>query len=80
MGKSEELLRLERDLNEQPELREKLDAEYKRIAEAGGVKCDGEVMAKAAAAKICQSESPAPETARAFDLPPPGGCHVRSMS
>ena len=36
MGKSEELLRLERDLNEQPELREKLDAEYKRIAEAGG--------------------------------------------
>ena len=36
MGKSEELLRLERDMNEQPELREKLDAEYKRIAEAGG--------------------------------------------
>ena len=35
MGKSEELLRLERDMNEQPELREKLDAEYKRIAEAG---------------------------------------------
>lgn len=87
----------------------------------GGVKCDGEVMAKAAAAlgysvtleelerltasvqeldpdemvaaggsagrgnpisefKIFQSESPAPETARAFDLPPPGGCRVRSMS
>ena len=35
MSKSEEMLRLERDLNEQPELREKLEAETKRIAEGG---------------------------------------------
>ncbi len=50
MSKSEELLRLERDLNEQAELREKLDAEIKRIAEAGEAESDGEVMVKAAAA------------------------------
>ena len=50
MSKSEELLRMERDLNEQPELREKLDAEIKRIAEAGEAESDGEAMAKAAAA------------------------------
>ena len=50
MGKSEEMLRLERDLNGQPELREKLDAESKRIAEAGEAKYDGEAMVKAAAA------------------------------
>ena len=50
MSKSEELLRLERDLNEQPELREKLNAECKRIAEAGEAKSDGEVLVKAAAA------------------------------
>ena len=50
MGKSEELLRLERDLNGQPELREKLDAEIKRIAETGEAECDGEAMVKAAAA------------------------------
>ena len=30
MSKSEELLRLERDLNESPELREKLNVEMKR--------------------------------------------------
>ena len=35
MSKSEELLRMERDMSEQPELREKLDAEIKRVAEAG---------------------------------------------
>jgi len=50
MSKSEELLRLERDLNEQPELGEKLDAEIKRIAEAKEAQSDGEVMVKAAAA------------------------------
>ena len=50
MSKSEELLRLERDLDEQPELREKLDTEIKRIAEAGEAECDGEAMVKAAAA------------------------------
>ena len=49
MGKSEEMLRMERDMNEQPELKEKLDAEFKRIAEAGEAQCDGEVMVKAAA-------------------------------
>ena len=32
MSKSEEMLRLERELNGQPELREKLNAEMKRIA------------------------------------------------
>ena len=50
MSKSEELLRLERDLNEQLELREKLEAEFNRIAEAKEAKCDGEAMVKAAAA------------------------------
>ena len=50
MSKSEELLRLERDLNEQPELKEKLNAECKRIAEAKEAQNDGEVMVKAAAA------------------------------
>ena len=50
MSKSEELLRLERDLNEQPELQEKIDTEIRRIAEAGEAECDGEAMAKAAAA------------------------------
>jgi hypothetical protein len=48
--KSEEMQRMERDLNEQAELREKLDAEIKRIAEAGEAECDGEAMVKAAAA------------------------------
>ena len=50
MSKSEELLRLEHDMAEQPELREKLDAEIKRVAEAGEAKSDGEIMVKAAAA------------------------------
>ena len=50
MSKNEELQRLERDLNEQAELREKLNAEMKRIAEAGEAVCDGEAMVKAAAA------------------------------
>ena len=50
MSKSEEMLRLERELNGQPELREKLNAEMKRIAEAGEAVCDGEAMVKAAAA------------------------------
>ena len=50
MRKSEELLWLERDLSEHPELREKLDAEIKRIADAGEASCDGEAMVKAAAA------------------------------
>ena len=50
MSKSEEMLRLERDLNEQPELREKLEAETKRIAEAGEAESDGEVMVRATTA------------------------------
>lgn len=50
MSKSEEMLRLERELNGQPELREKLNAEMKRIAEAGEAVCDGVAMVKAAAA------------------------------
>ena len=50
MGKSEEMLRLERELNEQPELKEKMDAEIRRIAEAGEAESDGEAMVKAAAA------------------------------
>ena len=50
MDKSEEMLRLEHDLNGQPELREKLDAEIGRIAKTGEAECDGEAMVKAAAA------------------------------
>ena len=50
MDKSNELLRMERDLNGHPELREKLDAEIRRIADAGEAQSDGEAMAKAAAA------------------------------
>ena len=50
MNKSKEMLRLERDLNEQPELREKLEMEIRRIAEAGEAESDGEAMVKAAAA------------------------------
>lgn len=50
MGKSEEMLRMERDLNGQPELKEKLETEIKRIAEAGEAESEGEVMVKAAAA------------------------------
>ena len=42
--------RLERNLNEQPALRERLDAEFRRIAEAKDAKSDGEAMVKAAAA------------------------------
>ena len=48
--KSEEMQRLERDLNEQAKLREKLDVEIKRIADAGEAENDGEAMVKAAAA------------------------------
>ena len=47
--KSGELLRMERDLNAQPELRERLDAEIKRIADAGEAACDGEAVVRAAA-------------------------------
>ena len=47
--RSSEIQRLERDLNERPELKEKLDAEFKRIAEAKEAKNDGEAMVKAAA-------------------------------
>ncbi len=50
MSKSEEFLRLERNLIEQPELKKKLDAEIIRIAEAGEAESDWEAMAKAAAA------------------------------
>ena len=50
MDKSNELLRMERDLNGHPELRKKLDAEIRRIADAGEAQSDGEAMAKAAAA------------------------------
>ena len=48
MGKSEELQRMERDLSGQPELREKLDAEIKRIVDAGEAACSEEAVAKAA--------------------------------
>ena len=37
MDKSEELQRMERDLSGQPELREKLEANIKRIVDAGEV-------------------------------------------
>ena len=50
MKKTEEMLRLERDMNGDPELREKLDAEIRRIVEAKEAESDGEAMAKAAAA------------------------------
>ena len=50
MKKSEEILRMERDMNENPELLEKLKAEVRRIAEAGEAECDGEALLKAAAA------------------------------
>ena len=50
MKKSEEILRMERDMNENPELREKLKSEVRRIAEAGEAECDGEALLKAAAA------------------------------
>lgn len=49
MGKSEELQRMERDLSEQPELREKLEAEIKRIVDTGEAACNEEAVAKAAA-------------------------------
>ena len=49
MSKSEELQRMERDLSEQPELREKLYADIKRITDTGEAACDGEAVAKAAA-------------------------------
>ena len=49
MDKSNELLRMERDLNGHPELREKLDAEIRRIADAGEAQSDGEIAVKAAA-------------------------------
>ena len=50
MSKSEEMLHLEHDMSEKPELREKLEAEIKRITEAGEAENDGETLAKAAAA------------------------------
>ena len=49
MGKSEELQRMERDLSGQPELREKLDAEIKRIAATGEAAGSEAAVAKAAA-------------------------------
>ena len=49
MHKSEEMMRLEHDMNEQPELQKKLDTEFRRIAESGNVENDGEAMVKAAA-------------------------------
>ena len=51
MSKCEEILRMKHDMNEQPELKEKLEAEIKRILEAGEVENDGEAMVKAAAAR-----------------------------
>ena len=53
MGKSEELQRMERELSGQPELREKLDAEIKRIVDAGEAACNEEAVAKAAALTAC---------------------------
>ena len=49
MKNSEEILRMERDMNENPELLEKLKAGVRRIAEAGEAECDGEALLKAAA-------------------------------
>ncbi len=51
MSKSEEMLRMKLDMNEQPERKEKLEAEIKRILESGEVENDGEAMVKAAAAR-----------------------------
>ncbi len=51
MKKNDEILRFERDINEQPELKKKLEAEIKRIAEAGEAECDAEAMVKAAASQ-----------------------------
>ena len=51
MQKSDEILRFERDINEQPELKKKLEAEVKRIAESGEMECDAEAMVKAAASQ-----------------------------
>ena len=50
MDKSNELLRMERDLNANPELREKLDEEIRRIAGTGEVQSVAEITVKAAAA------------------------------
>ena len=50
MSKSEEMQRLKRSLDGQPELKEKLEAEIKRVLEAGEAENDGEAMVKAAAA------------------------------
>ena len=50
MGKSEEMLRMQSDMNGQPELKEKLELEIKRILEVGEAENDGEAMVKAAAA------------------------------
>lgn len=50
MGKSEEMLRMQSDMNGQPELKEKLELEIKRILEVGEAASDGEAMVKAAAA------------------------------
>ena len=50
MTKNEELQRMVRDMHEQPELKEKLEAEINRILETGEAETDGEVIVKAAAA------------------------------
>lgn len=50
MGKSEEMLRMQSDMNGQPELKEKLELEIKRILEVGEAENDGEAMVKAASA------------------------------
>jgi len=49
MNKTPEMVRMEAEMSASEELRGKLDAAMKRIAEAGEAKSDGEVFEKAAA-------------------------------
>ena len=48
MKKSDEMIRLEKELAQDREFAEKFDAAMKDVAEAGGYKSDAEVMVKAA--------------------------------
>ncbi len=50
IGISEELLRMQRDMDGQPELKEKLEAEISRILESGEAENEGTALVKAAAA------------------------------
>ncbi len=50
MKKTDEMLRMERDMNENPGLMEKLETEFMRIVDAKEAESDGEALLKAAAA------------------------------